>query len=180
MKNHLIKNLFSIALAVLFLFGSCSSKVYNITGVYDNNKTFETSTSYDKVWDNAVDYFARTNLTISTLDKTSGIIAVNKAFISRSYVGVEDKNGNINNPNAWIVLPYAKDLIAGEVTCSVNVRIKKMENGNTSISINLGQILCNNIYKNWLSVTGETYITTPTNRCASTGVFENMLYEIIK
>lgn len=38
MKNHLIKNLFSIALACLFLFGSCSSKVYNITGVYDNKK----------------------------------------------------------------------------------------------------------------------------------------------
>lgn len=170
--------------AAIFCFSSCSVKTYSLQGNYDNqNKSIETSSSFDDVWNKVIDFFAMNNIPISTLEKESGIISASQITINATSVAVEDKSGQIKNENAWIVVPYAKDRIGGTVTCSFNVRVRKNNNGKTFIGVNIGNIVCYPIvvYRDPLSLKkSELQCRYTVSGCASTGLFEKQLLELFR
>lgn len=181
MKKYL--SIISMAIAILFL-SSCSAKVYSLQGNYDNqNKSIETTSSFDDVWNKVIDFFAINNIPISTLEKASGIISATQITIDDSSVAIEDKTGQIQNKNAWIAVPYDKDRIGGTVTCSFNVRVRQGENGKVYIGVNIGNIVCYPIveFRDPLTFKKSPLQCRYTiSGCASTGIFEKRLLELFK
>ncbi len=185
MKRVIIFSL--IASIFITLFTSCSTtKITTIKGEYIVNNKTETSTPYDKVWANIIDFFATNHIPISLLDKDSGLIIANEIVIGGELVSPEDLEGNLRYPNAWFVIPYGSiDVIGGKVTCSFNVRISSMDNGNTSISINVADPSCVPIKEfsyNDISLSEQTgtIVCRYKVQCKSTGRFEKELLDLFK
>lgn len=171
--KHYFKTVFTLVLLV-FALSSCSPKMYSLRGKYDNKNTFaETSLSYDDVWNKVIDFFAMNNISVSTIEKESGIIIANGLKFGKTSVTAEDKDGRIKDPNAWFVMPYSKDETPVSVSCSFNVRVKKLDNGNTYVSINIGNISGIVAFSNLFIITSYT-----SNSFYSTGVFEKKLLDM--
>lgn len=56
---------------------SCMPKMYPLRGQYKVENTIETTLSYEDVWNKVINFFASNNIAISTIDKSSGIVAAN-------------------------------------------------------------------------------------------------------
>lgn len=164
------------------LFSSCGVTTPFIKGHYETSNSIITTTPYDQVWSNVIDFFAEHNIPIGTLSKESGLITANNIAISESSVSYEDKNGQIVNPQAWFVLPYTKGVVGGRVTCSFNVRVKKVDENKTSIQINLSNPIgyYNIEYLNTFNFKKEIIYNTVPRTCQSTGNFESLLLAIFK
>lgn len=172
MKN--VTNFMVVTLSLLL--SSCSIQVYPIRGEYNVIRYTETTSSYDEVWDKVIDFFAINNVSISTIEKSSGIIVSNDFVIGKSYISSEDKMGLIENPNAWFVMPYgSKNTSPISLQCSINVRVKEIKGGKVSIAINIGNIMGQVVTFN---LTG--FITSPSYDFISTGVFERTLLDRFK
>lgn len=162
--------------ALSLLLSSCSPKVYSIRGEYNVTKYTETTSSYDEVWDKVIDFFAINNISISTIEKSSGIISANDVVIGKSNLSVEDKMGVIENRNAWFVMPYSsKNTKPVSVQCSLNVRVSEMKDGKVSIAINIGNIMGKVITSNLAGL-----MIYPSSNFQSTGVFERTLLDMFK
>jgi hypothetical protein len=151
---------------------------------------FNSEKSFEKVWDNLIDLFAQKGLSIRIIDKSSGLIISQKSLLSAS---MEDKNGQVIDRDAYIVVPstkvngriipvtgtksgaYAtsKAIKAIPVYGDWNVRVKPNGSGST-INVNITDV----IYE---SISGAS-IKTPIalSGYKSTGVFEKELSELIK
>ena len=77
------------------LFSSCGVTTPFIKGHYETSNSFITTTPYDQVWSNVIDFFAEHNIPIGTLSKESGLITANNIAISESSVSYEDKTGKL-------------------------------------------------------------------------------------
>lgn len=166
---------FFIVSAVAMLFASCSPKIYTLQGTYNVTKYTETTSSYDEVWDKVIDFFATNNISISTIEKSSGIIAANDVVFGQSNLSMEDKMGVIQNPNAWFVMAYNKNNTKPlSVQCSLNVRVSETQNGKVSITINIGNITGKVINS---SIAGLMVYSA---NFKSTGVFESTLLDMFK
>ena len=161
---------------------SCSAPTYSLRGNYQPEKFMETANSFDKVWDNVIDFFALNNIPISTLEKNSGIIVATEIAIDESLVTIEDQFGKISNPDAWFVLPYNKNAVGGRVTCSFNVRVKEVDNNKVSININVSNIKGRHLIKwlNTMTLRNEIVLGAVTTNCVSTGKFERDLMNLMK
>ena len=64
---------------------------------------------------------------------------VSKTISFKGFVTAEDEQGKLQNPDAFIVIPYAKDIVYMNAAFDFNVRIKKQES-KVVISVNLHNI----------------------------------------
>ncbi len=169
-----------MAIVALFLC-SCSTQNYSIKGNYSVTNSVETSTSYEQVWANVVNFFAENNIPITIIDKESGIITANRVTLAATeLVSPEDKNGQLKYKDAWFVMPCQTNVIYGRVESNFNVRVLKKENGKTSIRINLGVLSCYPIVRYRSAATFqmvEQEMRTPV-ACRSTGKFESLLLDL--
>ncbi len=138
------------------------------------------------MWDKLVDLFAQSGLSIKIIDKTSGLITSGEYEIPAGY---ENKSGEINDLNAYIVIPIRKNIATGKfepitgiatgpyavhtlanpVYGEWNVRIKKSDTGGTVVNINL---------VNLHYFAGNAKLRLIGYK--STGVFEKKIFDIIK
>lgn len=172
MKTKLSKLIYA---ALILLCSSCSPKIYSLQGNYDVITSIETTSSFNDVWNKVIDFFAMNNITISTIEKSSGIIAANAIGFDKSCISMEDKDGVIHNRNTWFVMPYEKGYTPVSITCSFNVRVRQLDNGAVSISINIGNITGKVAFSNFFTIGVIQY-----NRFNSTGKFENDLLTMFK
>lgn len=163
---------------VIFSLTSCGIKVIPIKGTYQNVPfEIETEKSFDQVWDNVVDLFAKKGLSIVVIDRSSGLIVSKPGSLIYTY---ENSNGQLLNPNAWVVIPKIIDKGSNKVVKNAtvqgewNVRIKE-KNGKTVINVNLVNITASVMSFN----TMNPYFEVLTD-AKSTGVFEKYISEFIK
>lgn len=165
------KFLFVLPILAIFMEGCSSSAVFKSN--YDQVYSVESGLSFDEVWDKVIDYFAVNGYHISTIEKSSGIIMAAKTDLSNSYTK-EDKNGNLENPNAFVViqkgLGFSISMLRFNITGDWNVRVKE-SNGKTLINVNLVNIQG--------VLTGNKGERTAV-QAKSTGVFERHLLDLLK
>ena len=160
-------------MAVGLLLSACSSSKSTLSNNYSAQKSFKTHLPYDKVWDNVIDLFAENGVTITNMEKASGLIVANGIEFNDHYT-VENKNDKRYNPYAYFVVPNGK-FDAAKITASFNVRVRQNDDNTVTVSINLPN-LKGTTYKK------DIWTGIPTIRnvdVASTGVFEQMLFEKI-
>lgn len=68
-------------------------KMYPLRGQYKVENTIETTSSYEDVWNKVINFFASNNIAISTIDKSSGIVAANDVVFWKTCLTMEDKRG---------------------------------------------------------------------------------------
>ena len=181
-----MKNLFStVALVVaLLLLGSCATTQQGIRGFYAPTNVVTTDLEYEKVWSKVIDFFAESSIPIGVLDKSSGLITATSVSFGNKHVSVENKYGEIINPEAWFVVPYFKGMtvVGGRAECSFNVRVKALENGKTTIQINLNNLVgyYDVQYFNSMTLRKEIIRNTYPRECQSTGKFEYALLNYLK
>lgn len=162
----------AIALHVVML-TSCSTSKSVLSKSYDVQKTFTTQQSFDHVWNNVIDLFAETGITITNMEKASGLITANGIIFNDHYT-VENKNDKRYNPNAYFIIPNGK-FDSAEITASFNVRVRQNDDNTVSVSINLPNLKGVTHKRDiWTGVTFYKDVDV-----ASTGVFEQMLFDLI-
>ena len=154
---------------------SCMPKMYPLRGQYKVENTIETTSSYEDVWNKVINFFASNNIAISTIDKSSGIVAANDVVFWKTCLTMEDKRGVIENPQAWFVMPYEKNTKPVSVQCSLNVHVIDTNDGRVSITINIGNIRGKEITSNFTGLA-----IYPSYNFSSTGKFEKTLLDIFK
>lgn len=148
---------------------SCTS-VKTLQGNYANSYSITTATSYDKVWDNVIDYFASNGISISTMEKASGLIVANRIVVPQTI----EKNGKPLDSSAFIVIPNVNKY-PSTATASFNVRVKN--NGDSvTITVNVYNIESTRIIA---QIYYNSPITEPIEG-KSTGVFEKGLLNLFK
>lgn len=167
-------------ISTLFLLG-CGSKVIPLKGKYlEPPYQIQTSKSFAQVWDNLIDIFAQKGLSIKIIDKSSGLITSDRSLLSTT---IEKKDGSLENPEAYIVVPqiympgpmkYTPITNSSDVVGEWNVRIKEV-NGETLINVNIVNVQ----YSYYDSSTKLTKQANLTNY-KSTGVFEKFITDLIK
>lgn len=176
-----MKKITFVALAAI-LFFSCSIKEAPLKGAYPTPPIITTSDkSFDKVWDNTVDYFAQHGIPIRIIDKASGLIVSDKAKLSWSF---EDKNGKLFKKDAFVVLKkmsadYSdKPFKPQEVTGEWNIRVRASGNG-TLINVNLYNIEATYEKAYYSYYHGVTYSAVKAEGF-TTGVFETTFEDGVK
>lgn len=154
---------------------SCMPKMYPLRGQYKVENTIETTSSYEDVWNKVINFFASNNIAISTIDKSSGIVAANDVVFWKTCLTMEDKRGVIENPQAWFVMPYEKNTKPVSVQCSLNVHVIDTNDGRVSITINIGNIRGKEITSNFTGLA-----IYPSYNFSSTGKFEKTLLDIFR
>lgn len=179
-----MKKLVFMFLAVASLLLTSCGTPYKIIGTYsDGNEFEETSLSYEEVWSKIIDYFAVSGIPITNIDKSSGIIVSNNVSFENYYTR-EDKQGNLVNPNAFVVIPTIKggfgNILEPNATLTGewemygdwNVRIKPNGKGGTIVNVNLLNLRC---FYGGRGMLGKTKIPIK-----STGIFEKMMLDYLK
>lgn len=176
--------------SMLFLVGCVSTKVIPIKGTYPETPIVISSTkSFDQAWDRLVDIFAQKGLSIKIIDRSSGLIISTKSELTTT---AEDVNGMPFDKSAFIVVPtvvqfgkkvpitgtssgaYAVVKTSYPAYGDWNVRIKANGTGCT-INVNI-----NNITYNAYDATAKAYRDINLYTYKTTGVFENLLADLIK
>ncbi len=171
-----------ISILIILTLHSCtSSKIIPISGTYaETPYVITTNSSFDSVWDKLIDLFAQKGLPIKIIDRSSGLVISDQSILPATF---ELKTGGLKDPSAFIVLPKyynsgAKKTytIAGlsNVTGEWNVRIKTAGQG-TTINVNIVNLKYfePSIYT---KLSKEVLVSS----FKSTGVFENIISELIK
>lgn len=162
-----------LALTVAVGFYSCSSSRKMLSNNYNPQKSFTTQQSYDHVWDNVIDFFAQNGITITNLEKASGLVVANGIEFINNYT-VEDKNNDKYNPSAFFVIPNGK-FDSAKITANFNVRVRQNDDNTVSVTINLPNLQATTYKKDiWTGIP-----TVKNVDVASTGIFEQNLFEII-
>ncbi len=183
-----------MSFCLLFLLLSCAApKVIPLKGNYPTQPIEITSNkNFDELWDKLIDVFAQKGLSIKIIDRSSGLVVSDRSLLPAT---IEDKNGNLMDPAAYIVVPkiynkVAKRFIpitkiitgpyvsksyvdkADPVSGDWNVRIKKTNTG-TVINVNIVNIT-------YTSLENKIQKETILQDYKSTGVFERTLADLIK
>lgn len=164
---------------ILVVLTSCFSTKFTLSTFDDcpsPQTKFIVDKNYNDVWDNVIDFFASNNLAIKTIEKESGIIYSSTIKLSTAYWFSESKT--YSNPNAHIAVQYRsdykKDGTGLSATAVWNVRVKKVNDNKTEISINIAdpQITI-------MAYMGKGIVKPVESnlQAKSTGVFEKQLIE---
>lgn len=168
--------------AILVSLNSCGTTAPVIRGTYAPVNAATSELEYEKVWEKVIDFFAENSIPVGVLDKTSGLISAKEIKFDNDLVTYEDVNGKMVNPNAWFVVSYGKNVVGARADCSFNIRVKKLDEGGTSIQINLSNIV--GYYDvEWYNIEWlrkEIAKTTYPRECRSTGKFEEALLNYLK
>lgn len=172
-----MKNLLFLFVLSYLVLSSCMTTKTSQTLVGDYPSapfSIETDKSFDEVWDKAIDYFAMNGISISTLEKESGLIVSNKVSLKNSIT--MEKDGKPLDKNAFVVIPYAKNVVYVNATSDFNVRIRK-QGEKVLISVNLPNLVAERTVK----PKGFQLVSTPqVVEARTTGVFENGLLNLLK
>lgn len=171
-------------------FASCMSiKVIPLSGTYPTTPiVFYSDKSFDKVWDNIIDMFAQKGISIRVIDRASGLIVSDKSKLSWTFEdfknGKNKKDRHIKfDKDAFVVLeqmidpwrkrPFTPDPVTGDW----NVRIKK-DGDRTSINVNLNNITAT--YERDYYTQNHLTFAAIEVKGKTTGVFEKMIFDIVK
>ncbi len=162
-------------LLVFICLASCTVAVPIVNSYQETPFVAYSDKSKDEVWSKVIDVFAQKGLTISIIDKSSGLITSNDYSFTSS-VTYEMMNGMLKDTTAWIVVgkrPTDTQYYTppNNVRGSFNVRVKE-EAGKTAININLVGLTAMDIT--------QPYNTKITYQVKSTGVFERTFAEMVK
>jgi hypothetical protein len=182
-----------LPITIVFILLSCAPAKYIYPkGSYPTTPMeFASSKTFDEAWDRLVDVFAQKGLAIKIIDRSSGLIVSERSALPAT---IEDKFGKPINPDAFVVVPkfknagtnreepisgtstgvYAKKMIPNDVYGEWNVRIKKTATGSL-INVNITNVT----YNVFVNMT-KTYDKRTLSEFKSTGVFENLLANLIK
>lgn len=168
-------------IALIILLSSCATNYYPVSGSYLIAPFSITSNnSKEVVWDKIIDLFAQKGLPIKIIDKSSGLIISEK---STFFTTTETKQGMLVNKNAWLVVPgrfdsikkvYYKKTNAENLIAEWNVRIKDAPDNKTIVNVNIVNI--KDIVTDSHGFTREIIY----NNAKSTGVFENLIADLVK
>lgn len=158
-----MKRLVVICACALFL-SSCSPSTLLLKGEYANgNYSMKTSKDKDSIWENIIDWFFDQQLSISLIDKESGIIA--SGTISLLPQSAEERYGKPSNPEAYCVVAadpyYLWPNYVGNVAGSIMARVRQ-DDDSTIVSVQLANLECRNSSNRYIEV-------------KSTGVLEKKL-----
>ncbi len=167
MKFKFLSMMLFLALSVCLF--SCSS-VKPLQGYYENTYTIESSKSFDEVWDNVIDYFAQNGITISTMEKDSGLIISKDVSVSQTV----EKDGKPYNPNAFVVIPDYNIKNLPDATMTFNVRVRKYDD-KIKVTVTTFDIQGYCWQLNTITLMSEKVAVNG----KSTGVFERRLAELI-
>ncbi|PZR27320.1 MAG: hypothetical protein DI535_10865 [Citrobacter freundii] len=157
------------------------TKVTPITGNYPKPPfIFESSSSFNTVWDKLIDLFAQKGLPIKLIDRTSGLLVSDRSVLPATY---ELNTGGLKEPGAFIVMPKVyvpttrKTFIiamGSQVTGEWNVRIREVD-GKTLINVNIVNVR----YEPYDTENKRTREVISTGH-QSTGIFEKMVADAIR
>lgn len=105
---------FILFLSVLMSGCATAPKVHQI----DNSRTYQIG--YDKVWEDIVSFFATRNIPIKNIAKDSGVIYAETFNIDKSFA-------DCGTPGL---------AIAGKLHANFNVFVRKLDENETSVSVN--------------------------------------------
>lgn len=167
-----------LCLLIGLLISSCSERFINtrLAGDYQDTPYILTSKQpFEKVWSNTVDFFAQKGITITVIDKSSGLIVAGRTRFTKTYTF--ESNGKALDPEAFVIVNSCSVMMGYDfknfkpynVEGDWNVRIKEAD-GKTSININLVNLRAETFEKD---TKGFPYPCTW--ELKSTGVFEKSL-----
>lgn len=170
-----------ICLSILLLsLNSCLTKkgVIHDFNYPKQQNTFTLNFSNEYVWDKVIDFFASNNLKIEIIETSSGLICSSKTNFPATYWFADTQS--LGDANSFIAVQYCsdykKDGTGIKALASWNVRIKKMSDNKTEISINIeSPVIMANTYMG----NGQTQFLETILQSRSTGVFEKYLIDYI-
>ena len=155
---------------MILLLSSCTT-MQPLIGNYSNKPyTFSSILTKDNFWDKLIDFYTTNGVTITTIDKQSGVIVSAGFSFVRNYTN-EDLKGNLVDPKAWVVINFNGASLGnllklwGDITIHV-----AEEKGTTKVIVTL-----NNLGSNASAYGYITNILTIT----TTGVFEKTVGDLI-
>lgn len=114
---------------------SCNPAIVSLKGDYrDKPSEITTTNPIDSVWSNLNDIFTKNGLPIKEIDKDKGVIRTKKIPMNSIYT-FEDNNGQLEQPQAWVVLmksfknekKWKPDIIFGQW----NIQVTETQEGTT-------------------------------------------------
>lgn len=182
-NGKVMRNTIIALLCAGWMLGGCAAGIVQLTplrGRYVEEPPIAYSTkSFDQVWDNVVDVVAQMGFPIKLLDRANGLLVCEETSLNNTYT-LEDKDGRLINPNAFVVIPrpgsrYQGSVFAMSLTGVANVRIRA-EEGRTKINVNLGNLQVKSS-ETWWSKEDEYNFY---HGIRSTGRFEDIIIELVK
>ncbi|MDN5479877.1 MAG: hypothetical protein L0G39_23360 [Chryseobacterium sp.] len=163
----------TIAITIAFILKSCQAQQQQpLTPVSSETITVESKLSKEQVWDKLVDYMAVNGFNIKIIDKQSGLV-VSEDYSFTNNQTHADKNGNIINPNAYVIVRDVKP--AEYIMGQANIRIKDNSNGGSTVNVNIVNLRAHSIryiYNGMYNPKKEVITYVPV---ASSNVFEKYL-----
>lgn len=162
-----------VSLAVLQV--SCAPSV--LYGSYTARNTIETTRNYDDVWNEVVDFFADNGISISNIEKASGLIVAQSITFGGDKITVESKTTHEPvSKDAYIVIPDTDGQIRdASATADFNVRVKNYGD-RVVITINIVNIKAQINELNWMTLRPAVREVP----AATTSVFENQLLHLFR
>ena len=124
---------------VLIIMNGCTPSEVALKGNYgDNPIEITKNKSTDALWLKVTQLFAENGLVIDKVDKKQGLIVSKKTSFIPVYT-FEDKNGQLNSANAWVVLKkltvHEKEWKPKTIYSQWSIQITETGAGTTSIKI---------------------------------------------
>jgi len=124
---------------VVTIINGCNPYTIPLKGKYPMNPLEITSSkSIDSTWLDLTDLFALKGLHIKKIDKKEGLIVTKKTSFVSAYT-MEDKDGNLEEPDAWVVLPmmmvHDKQWNPKIIYSQWSVQVIKGENGEALVKV---------------------------------------------
>ena len=131
---------YSVAIIIaLIIINGCNPDMIPLKGKYPTIPLEITSTkSIDSTWLELTDLFAKKGLLLKNIEKKKGLIVSKKTSFIPVYT-FEDKDGDLKEPEAWVVLPITivneKQWNPKTIYGQWSVQITGAENGTTIIKV---------------------------------------------
>ena len=128
-----------ILICIVVIAISCNPSIVPLQGKYsDKPSEITTTRPIDSVWSNLNDIFTKNGLPVKKIDKDKGVIRTKKIPMNSIYT-FEDNNGQLEQPQAWVVLmkdfnnekQWTPKIIYGQWS----IQITETEKGKTTIKI---------------------------------------------
>lgn len=137
-----MRKLIPICLLATFLLSGCTYLAFTPLKGRHQERPYVTQSNkeFEEVWDNAIEVLATGGYPIKLLDKQSGLIVCERTTLIGSFT-YEDKKGEIEDPEAFIVLPRLsgggmKYVPPKNLSGVLNILVRPLESG-TRINVNL-------------------------------------------
>lgn len=140
----------------------------------------ESKNNFEATWSRLVDLFAQNNFSIRIIDKSSGLIVLNRADLTNAYTA-ELANGKTVTNDKYVVVSrcYNSHMDAfakvDHLAVDWNVRVKS---DNDKVFVNINMV--NTIVERVVYVDKRPYKLCPDAEVRSTGLLEKQIAAVIK